>query len=67
MILNRVSISNRDSIADEKKKVGHFEVVLTFHKNNRSANILAMISKTSKKAFYVLIEIKLVLPYVVAY
>lgn len=49
IIPNRVSISKRDKVADEKTEIGHFEVDLAFHKNNRSANISAMIDKTSKK------------------
>ena len=38
-------IYKRDKIADEKTQIGHFEVDLTFNKNNRSANISAMIAK----------------------
>ncbi|MFT4718449.1 MAG: IS30 family transposase [Rickettsiales bacterium] len=49
MIPNRVSLSKRDAIADKKKEVGHFEVDLTFYKNNRSDNISAMIDKASQK------------------
>ena len=49
IIPNRVSISNRDPIADKKKEIGHFEVDLTFHKNNRSSNISAMIDKATQK------------------
>ena len=49
IIPNRVSISKRDKIANEKTEIGHFEVDLTFHKNNRSANISAMIDKASQK------------------
>ncbi len=49
IIPNRVSISKRDKIAEEKIDIGHFEVDLTFHKNNRSANISAMIDKASQK------------------
>jgi IS30 family transposase len=48
-IPNRISISKRESVADNKTEIGHFEVDLTFHKNNRSANISAMIDKTSQK------------------
>jgi IS30 family transposase len=48
-IPNRVSISKRDTAADEKTEIGHFEVDLTFHKNNRSANISAMIDKATQK------------------
>lgn len=33
----------------EKTQIGHFEVDLIFHKNNRSANISAMIDKASQK------------------
>lgn len=49
IIPNRVSVHDRNPIADEKKEIGHFEVDLTFHKNNRSSNISAMIDKTSQK------------------
>jgi IS30 family transposase len=49
IIPNRISISKRDAIADEKTEIGHFEVDLTFHKNNRSSNISAMIDKASQK------------------
>ena len=49
IIPNRVSISKRDKVADEKTEIGYFEVDLTFHKNNRSANISVMIDKTSQK------------------
>lgn len=49
IIPNRVSISKRNPIADEKTEIGHFEVDLTFHKNNRSANISAMIDKATQK------------------
>lgn len=48
-IPNRTSISDRNIIADEKKEIGHFEVDLTFHKNNRSTNISAMIDKASQR------------------
>ena len=50
IIPNRISIYKRDKIADEKTQIGHFEVDLTFNKNNRSANISAMIDKASQKA-----------------
>ena len=49
IIPNRISIYKRDKIADEKTQIGHFEVDLTFNKNNRSANISAMIDKASQK------------------
>jgi IS30 family transposase len=48
-IPNRVSISKREAVADNKTEIGHFEVDLTFHKNNRSANMSAMVDKTSQK------------------
>ena len=48
-IPNRAFISKRDKIADEKTEIGHFEVDLTFHKGNRSANISSMVDKTSQK------------------
>jgi IS30 family transposase len=37
-IPTRKFIHNRDSIADDKKKVGHFEGYLTFHKRNAKKN-----------------------------
>ena len=49
----RVSIDNREKIADQKVELGHMEADLTFHKGNQSANIGAMVDKLSQKVFLV--------------
>ena len=50
----RQSIHSRDSIADDKKEVGHFEGDLTFHKGNQSKNIGVIVDKKSQKSFLML-------------
>jgi IS30 family transposase len=53
IIPDRISINNREAIANEKKELGHFEADLTFHKGNRSKNIGVMVDKLSQKVMLV--------------
>lgn len=49
----RVSIHEREAVAEQKLEIGHFEGDLTFHKGNQSANIGCMVDKKSQKVFLV--------------
>lgn len=51
IIEDRVSIHERDNIANEKEELGHLEMDLTFHTGNRSRNIGVAVDKTSQKLF----------------
>lgn len=53
-IPERVSIHHRASEANAREEIGHYEVDLTFHKGNQSANIGAMVDKASQKIILVL-------------
>lgn len=52
-IPGRLSIHERDAIANDKLQLGHLEGDLTFHKGNQSKNIGVMVDKKSQKAFLV--------------
>jgi IS30 family transposase len=52
-IPGRVSIHERDLVAQDKTQLGHLEGDLTFHKGNQSKNIGVMVDKKSQKAFLV--------------
>jgi IS30 family transposase len=52
-IPGRVSIHERDLVAQDKMQLGHLEGDLTFHKGNQSKNIGVMVDKKSQKAFLV--------------
>lgn len=54
VIPQRVSIHERERIADQKQELGHFEADLTFHKGNQSMNIGSMVDKKSQKIILVL-------------
>ena len=53
-IPSRVSIHERDTVANDKVELGHLEGDLTFHKGNQSKNIGVLVDKKSQKAFLVL-------------
>ena len=53
-IPGRLSIHERDLVANDRKELGHLEGDLTFHKGNQSKNIGVMVDKKSQKAFLVL-------------
>lgn len=57
-IPGRVSIHQREEIADEKKETGHWEIDLTFHTGNQSSNIGVMVDKKSQKTHLVLNDSK---------
>ena len=50
-IPGRISIHQREAVANDKVQLGHFEADLTFNKGNRSANIAVMVDKKSQRAF----------------
>lgn len=52
-IPGRLSIHERDLVAEDKTQLGHLEGDLTFHKGNQSKNIGVMVDKKSQKAFLV--------------
>jgi IS30 family transposase len=52
-IPGRLSIHERDAIANDKTQLGHLEGDLTFHRGNQSKNIGVMVDKKSQKAFLV--------------
>jgi len=52
-IPGRLSIHERDTVANDKTELGHLEGDLTFHKGNQSKNIGVMVDKKSQKAFLV--------------
>ena len=52
-ILGRISIHQREDVANDKTQLGHLEGDLTFHKGNQSKNIGVMVDKKSQKAFLV--------------
>ena len=54
LIPQRVSIHDREAIADQKQELGHFEADLTFHRGNQSMNIGSMVDKKSQKVMLVL-------------
>lgn len=49
----RISVHEREAVADQKVEIGHFEGDLTFHKGNQSANIGCMVDKKSQKVFLI--------------
>ena len=50
-IPGRISIHQRQAVANDKVQLGHFEADLTFNKGNRSTNIAVMVDKKSQKSF----------------
>jgi IS30 family transposase len=52
-IPGRLSIHERDPIANDKTQLGHLEGDLTFHRGNQSKNIGVLVDKKSQKAFLV--------------
>jgi len=52
-IPGRVSVHEREDIANDKKELGHLEGDLTFHKGNQSKNIGVLVDKKSQKVFLV--------------
>ena len=53
MIPVRISIHEREAVADQKLEIGHFEGDLTFQRGNQSANIGCMVDKKSQKVFLI--------------
>ena len=54
VIPNRISIHERDPVAQNKEELGHFEGDLTFHIGNKSRNIGAFVDKLCQKVFLTL-------------
>jgi IS30 family transposase len=57
-IPDRISIHQREALADERTEVGHFEGDLTFNKGNQSINIAVMVDKKSQKSYLTLNDSK---------
>jgi IS30 family transposase len=53
-IPDRISIHQREVIAEDKVELGHVETDLTFNKGNQSMNIAVMVDKKSHKAYLTL-------------
>ena len=57
-IPDRISIHQREEVANDKVELGHIEADLTFNKGNRSANIAVMVDKKSHKVYLTLNDSK---------
>jgi IS30 family transposase len=57
-IPGRISIHQREGIAEDKVELGHLEVDLTFNKGNQSMNIAVMVDKKSQKSYLTLNDSK---------
>lgn len=57
-IPDRISIHQREEVANDKVELGHIEADLTFNKGNRSSNIAVMVDKKSHKVYLTLNDSK---------